>query len=144
VARPHIGLTSPELGIYGAEMCTGMSEDRYIHMASVHPNFLSLQLSFSHQTSTMTQNALDAPLPSRPTLFVNANLVGVGEGPYSVLVDGGKIVSIQRGEVGAEGADVVDLQQADGSRQWLSPVSFEIVTPLTRFSPSLTGTRTTR
>lgn len=66
----------------------------------------------------MGHTSLDSPLPSRPTVFTNANLVGrAGEGPFSVRVADGQVQSIGK-NVDTEGAEVVNL---DG--KWISPVS---------------------
>jgi hypothetical protein len=66
----------------------------------------------------MTQTPLNAPIPSRPTVFTNANLVGhAGEGPFAVRVADGKVQRIGK-EVETEGAEIVDL-----AGKWISPVS---------------------
>lgn len=66
----------------------------------------------------MTQTSLDAPIPSHPTVFTNANLVGrAGEGTFSVRLEDGRVKAIGK-DVSTKGAEVVDL-----AGKWVSPVS---------------------
>lgn len=67
----------------------------------------------------MTQTNRDAPIPSRPTVFTNAHLVG-REGTFSVRVEEGVVRAIGD-NVSTEGAEVVDL-----AGKWISPVSVAV------------------
>ncbi|CAK9784690.1 amidohydrolase 3 [Cutaneotrichosporon oleaginosum] len=64
----------------------------------------------------MAPSSLDVPTPSRPTVFINANLVGrPGEGPVTVRIADGMVQHIGT-EVDTKGAEVVDL-----TGKWISP-----------------------
>lgn len=112
-------------------------------------------------TTTAADASASEPLDSPRTLFLNAQLVGRPAGRYSVLVQGGVIVSMSRGAILdiEDDMEIVDLE-LEGKQLWLSPVSPQQATqggrprlspPSPLFfanaplpSPSSTGTHTLR
>ncbi|RSH78665.1 uncharacterized protein EHS24_002394 [Apiotrichum porosum] len=73
-------------------------------------------------TTTAADASASEPLDSPRTLFLNAQLVGRPAGRYSVLVQGGVIVSMSRGAILdiEDDMEIVDLE-LEGKQLWLSP-----------------------